>query len=44
MTMETLILERKEHFLWIRLNRPEAMNALNTQMPKDFISGAQDAA
>jgi len=44
MTMETLILERKEHFLWIRLNRPEAMNALNTQMAKDLLSVAQDAA
>ncbi|OGP98207.1 MAG: enoyl-CoA hydratase [Deltaproteobacteria bacterium RBG_19FT_COMBO_52_11] len=44
MEMETLILERKEHFLWIKLNRPEALNALNTQMAKDLLSVAQDAA
>jgi enoyl-CoA hydratase/carnithine racemase len=42
--METLILEKKEHFLWIKLNRPEAMNALNTQMAKDLVDAFQDAA
>lgn len=42
MEMETLILEKKEHFLWIKLNRPESMNALNTQMVKDLISVSQE--
>lgn len=42
--METLILEKKEHFLWIKMNRPEAMNALNTQMAKDLVAAFEDAA
>jgi len=42
MKMETLILEKKDHFFWIKLNRPEAMNALNTQMARDLISVAQE--
>lgn len=42
--METIILEKEEHFLWIKLNRPEAMNALNTQMAKDLLAAFQDAA
>lgn len=42
--METLVWEEKEHFLWIKLNRPEAMNALNTQMAKDLVTAFQDAA
>jgi len=42
MEMETLILEKKDHFFWIKLNRPEAMNALNTQMARDLISVAQE--
>ncbi|MDI6754012.1 MAG: enoyl-CoA hydratase-related protein [Thermodesulfobacteriota bacterium] len=42
--METLILEKENHFFWIKLNRPEAMNALNTQMAKDLITAAQDAS
>ena len=42
--METLIREKKEHFLWIKLNRPESMNALNTQMAKDLVAVFQDAA
>ena len=42
--METIILEKKEHFCWIKLNRPEAMNALNTQMAKEMTSVAQEVA
>lgn len=44
MEMETLTLERKEHFCWIRLNRPDALNALNTQMAKDLIAAAEEMA
>ncbi|MDH4265794.1 MAG: enoyl-CoA hydratase-related protein [Deltaproteobacteria bacterium] len=42
--METLMLEKEEHFCWIKFNRPEAMNALNTQMAKDLITTAQELA
>ena len=42
--METIILEKKGHFLWIRLNRPEAMNALNTQMAKELVAAFEDTA
>jgi len=42
--METLLLERKEHFCWIKLNRPEALNALNTQMIKDLLSATEGLA
>jgi enoyl-CoA hydratase/carnithine racemase len=42
--METLLVDKKDHFFWIKLNRPEAMNALNTQMAKDLLSVLQDAA
>ncbi len=44
MEWETLIVEKKEHFCWIKLNRPEAMNALNTQMAKDLVSALQEIA
>ncbi len=42
--METLILERKDHFCWIKLNRPEALNALNTRMSIEMNEVAQDVA
>ncbi len=42
--METIILEKKEHFCWIKLNRPEAMNALNTQMARELTSVAQEVS
>ena len=42
--METLLVEKKGHFCWIKLNRPEAMNALNTQMAKDLFAVLQDTA
>ena len=28
--METLVLEKRGHFCWLKLNRPDALNALNT--------------
>lgn len=42
--METLVLEKKGHFCWLKLNRPEALNALNTQMAKDLLETSQEAA
>jgi enoyl-CoA hydratase/carnithine racemase len=42
--METLLIEKENHFCWLKLNRPEAMNALNTQMAKDLIAAAQEIA
>jgi enoyl-CoA hydratase/carnithine racemase len=44
MEWETLLLEKKEHSCWIMLNRPEALNALNTQMAKDLIAALQQVA
>src|SRR6187397_1350942 len=38
MDYQTLAVEqRSEHILLVRLNRPQALNALNTQMGKDQI-------
>jgi enoyl-CoA hydratase/carnithine racemase len=42
--METLILEEKEHFCWIKLNRPDALNALNTRMAIELNEAAQEVA
>jgi enoyl-CoA hydratase/carnithine racemase len=42
--METILLEKKEHFAWIKLNRPDALNALNTQLARELTSVAQEAA
>lgn len=42
MEWKTLLLEKKEHFCWMKLNRPEALNALNTQMALDLIAAAQE--
>jgi len=42
--VETLTLEKKEHFCWVKLNRPEAMNALNTQMGQELLSVLQEIA
>ena len=44
MEWETLLVEKKEHFCWIKLNRPEALNALNTQMAKDLIAAFLEVA
>lgn len=42
--METLILDKKDHFLWIKLNRPEAMNALNTKMGEELFATLTETA
>jgi len=42
--METLILQKEDHLGWIKFNRPEAMNALNTRMAEDLIEAVQDLA
>jgi enoyl-CoA hydratase/carnithine racemase len=42
--METLVLEKKGHFCWLKLNRPDVLNALNTQMAKDLLEACQEAA
>jgi len=42
--METIILEKKDQFCLLKLNRPEALNALNTQMAVDLMAVAQELA
>jgi len=42
--METLLVEKSEHLLWIKLNRPEAMNALNTRMAEELLAVFTEAA
>jgi len=42
--MDTTIVEKKGHFAWIRLNRAEALNALNTQMARELIADVEDLA
>jgi enoyl-CoA hydratase/carnithine racemase len=41
--METLVLEKRGHFCWIKLNRPDAMNALNTKMALELDQTVQEA-
>jgi enoyl-CoA hydratase len=43
MTYETLLIEPQEGVLLIRLNRPQALNALNSQLLEE-LGGALDAA
>ena len=38
MTYETLLTERHDRVLLIRLNRPQALNALNAQVARDLIA------
>ena len=42
--METLVFEEKGHFCWLKMNRPDALNALNTQMAKDLLETCQEVA
>jgi enoyl-CoA hydratase/carnithine racemase len=42
--METIVWEKKGHFCWVKLNRPDALNALNTQMAKDLLEASQEVA
>jgi enoyl-CoA hydratase/carnithine racemase len=42
--METIILQKEDHLCWITFNRPEALNAMNTQMSRDILSVSQEAA
>ena len=42
--METIILEKQGNFLWIKFNRPEAMNAISTQMATELNAVCQDVA
>ena len=44
-TFETLRIEMvAEHVVQVTLNRPEAMNALNTQMGRDLVAFFEDVA
>ena len=44
-TFETLSIEPvDEHVTIVRLNRPDASNALNTQMGRDLVRYFEDAA
>ena len=40
MTYETIIVETRGRVGWITLNRPEALNALNTQVMEDVVAAA----
>lgn len=43
MAYETLIVEIEDHVALIRINRPEAMNALNSQVLSELSTALQDA-
>ncbi|MCX5906509.1 MAG: enoyl-CoA hydratase-related protein [Deltaproteobacteria bacterium] len=42
--VETLIVDKKDHFCWIKLNRPEAFNALNTKMGQELLAVFEETA
>ncbi|MBW0274051.1 enoyl-CoA hydratase [Nocardia sp. MH4] len=41
-TYETILLERKNRVGWITLNRPKALNALNTQVLDDIVAALDE--
>lgn len=43
MTYQTILTERRESVLLIRLNRPEALNALNATVAQELIAVSQEA-
>lgn len=43
MTYQTILTERREGVLLIRLNRPEALNALNATVAQELIAVSQEA-
>lgn len=43
MAFETIIVEVEDHVALIRLNRPDALNALNTQLLKELCRALEDA-
>ena len=43
MAFETIIVEVEDHVALIRLNRPDALNALNTQLLKELCQALEDA-
>ncbi|MCO5732417.1 enoyl-CoA hydratase [Rhizobium sp. SSA_523] len=43
MTYETILTERRDKVLLIRLNRPEALNALNSKVTEELIAVTADA-
>lgn len=44
MMWETIAVEKKEHFAVVTLNRPDALNALSTQMARDMVSVMEQLA
>ena len=43
MAFETIIVEVEDHVAVIKLNRPDAMNALNTQLLGELCAALEDA-
>ena len=41
--MKDLIIEKKDHILWVTLNRPEASNAYSTEMVSSLVEALKDA-
>lgn len=44
MDFETIILKKEEHIATITLNRPERMNAVNSQMERELVEALADVA
>ncbi len=43
MAYETIIVELEDHIALIKLNRPDAMNALNDQLLGELATALEDA-